>query len=86
VPRLAGPDRHDESAVYFSRAESLDPTAISPWQTSGGINVQTGDYAAAKVCFERSLHLEWNEENVIAHAYLGLVKQKLADKASGKSP
>jgi len=78
--------RHDEAEKEFSMAEALDPNGYYTIANVGWHYFQTGDYAAAKECFERSLHLEWGQENVIAHSYLEMVEQKLAEKASGKSP
>jgi len=79
-------DRHAEAAGYFSQSEVLDPNGYFTVANIGWHYVQTGDYAAAKPWFERSLRLEGREENVIAHAYLELVEQKLVEKASGKNP
>ena len=78
-------ERHDEAAGYFSRAESLDPNGYYTVAHIGWHYVQTGDYAAAKSWFVRSLRLEWHDQNIIAHSYLELVEQKLAEKAAGKS-
>jgi O-antigen ligase len=78
-------ERHDEAAGYFSRAEELDPNGYYTVANIGWHYFQTGDYAAARSCFERSLTLEWGEENTIARSYLELIEQKLAEKASGKS-
>jgi len=79
-------DRHDEAAGYFSRAEALDPNGYYTVANVGWHYFQTGDYAAAKAWFERSLRLEWHENNVLARSYLELTVQKLAEKASGKPP
>lgn len=77
-------DRHDEAAGYFSRAEALDPNGYFTVANVGWHYVQAGDYAAARAWFERSLRLEWHEDNVLARSYLEIVEQKLAEKASGK--
>jgi tetratricopeptide (TPR) repeat protein len=74
-------ERHDEAEKHFSRAEMLDPNGYYTIAIIGWHSVQTGDYAAAKPWFERSLRLEANE---IARSYLDLVRQKLAAQASGK--
>jgi O-antigen ligase len=77
-------ERHDEAAGYFSRAESLDPNGYYTVANIGWHYVQTGDYAAAKPWFERSLQLESDVKNVIAHSYLELVERKMVEKATGK--
>jgi tetratricopeptide (TPR) repeat protein len=78
-------DRHDEAEPYFNRAEALDPNGYYIVANVGWHYVQTGDYAAAQSWLERSLRLEGNN-NPIANSYLGLVRQRLSEKASGKSP
>jgi tetratricopeptide (TPR) repeat protein len=78
-------ERHDEAAGYFSRAEALDPNGYYTIANIGWHYFQTGDYAAAKECFERSLRLEPRDVNVIAHSYSKLVEQKLEAEAAGKS-
>jgi Flp pilus assembly protein TadD len=77
-------DHHDEAETYFSQAETLDPNGYYTVAVIGWHYVQTGDYAAAKSWFERSLNLEPHDINV-ARPYLELVEQKLAEKASGKN-
>jgi O-antigen ligase len=79
-------NRHDEAAGYFSRAEELDPNGYYTVANIGWHYFQTGDYAAARTWFVRSLRLEPREENVIAHSYLEIVDQKLVEKATAKSP
>jgi len=79
-------DRHDEAAGYFGRAEELDPNGYYTVANIGWHYFQTGDYAAARSWFVRSLRLESREENVIARSYLEIVDQKLVEKATAKSP
>jgi tetratricopeptide (TPR) repeat protein len=79
-------DRHDEAAGYFNRAETLDPNGYYTVANIGWHYVQTGDYAAAKAWFVRSLRLDSHEDNIIAHSYFELVEQKLSEKASGTNP
>jgi tetratricopeptide (TPR) repeat protein len=74
----------NKSGEKFSMAEALDPNGYYTVAYIGWHYFQTGDYAAAKAWFERSLRLNGGKENVIAHSYLALVQQKLAEKASGK--
>ncbi|MGD0351621.1 MAG: O-antigen ligase family protein [Verrucomicrobiota bacterium] len=77
-------DHHDEAETCFSQAETLDPNGYYTVAVIGWHYVQTGDYAAARPWFERSLRLEPHDINV-AHTYLNLVEQKLVEKASGKN-
>jgi tetratricopeptide (TPR) repeat protein len=74
--------RHDESEVYYSRAETLDPNGYFTVANIGWHYIQTGDYAAARVWLQRSLRLE-SDTNPIAHSYWEIVQDKLAENASG---
>ena len=76
-------DRFDEAEPYYSRAEALDPNGYYTVAYIGWHYVQTGDYAAARACLERSMRLEW-DVNDIAHSYLEIVRDKLAQNASGQ--
>ncbi|MFZ1073524.1 MAG: O-antigen ligase family protein [Verrucomicrobiia bacterium] len=76
-------DRYDQAGPYFSQAEALDPNGYYTVAIVGWHYVQTGDYAAARPWFERSLRLEGNG-NDIASSYLDLAGQKLIERASGK--
>jgi len=76
-------DRHVEAGSFFHRAEALDPNGYYTVAYIGWHYVQTGDYPAAREYFERSLHLDWND-NDIAPPYLVWVEQRLVDDASGK--
>jgi O-antigen ligase len=77
--------KYDEAGEKFSEAEALDPNGYYTIANVGWHYFQTGDYAAAKAWFERSLRLEWHEGNFIARSYLKLAEQKLAENASGNS-
>jgi lipoprotein NlpI len=44
--------------------------------------VETGNYAAARTCFERALRLEWRE-NDTARNYLAIVNNRLLEAAEG---
>ncbi|MGH7950621.1 MAG: hypothetical protein ACREFE_01695, partial [Limisphaerales bacterium] len=77
--------RQDESGKFFNRADTLDPNGYFTAANIGWHYVQTGDYAAARQWFIRSLRLEWSG-NEIAQSYLNLVEQKMQDNASGKNP
>jgi O-antigen ligase len=76
---------HDEAGEYFWRAEALDPNGYFTVANVGWHYAQAGDYAAAKSWFERSLRIDWNQENVLARSYLQITEQKLAEMASGKA-
>jgi O-antigen ligase len=75
--------RQDESAKFFNTADALDPNGYFTAANIGWHYVQTGDYAAAREWLERSLRLQW-DDNQIAHSYLDLVGLRLAEDASGK--
>lgn len=75
--------RYDEAGTYFSRAEALDPNGYFTIAYLGWHYLQTGDYAAARACFTRSVCLDWNE-NDMAHSYLEIVQNKLMENASGQ--
>jgi O-antigen ligase len=76
--------RHDEAEKNFNEAEALDPNGYYTVANVGWHYVQTGDYAAARSWFERSLRLDY-PHNEIARTYLDLVEQKLRDRATGKN-
>jgi Flp pilus assembly protein TadD len=77
-------ERHDEAETYFNRADALDPNNYFDAANIGWHYVQVGDYAAARPWLQRSLKLQW-ENNQIARSYLDLVEQKLRDNAAGKN-
>jgi len=77
-------ERHDEAGPYFNRADALDPNNYFDAANIGWHYVQVGDYAAARSWLERSLRLQWRD-NQIARSYLDLAEQKLRDQASGKN-
>ena len=74
--------QHDEAFKYFDRAVLLDPNSSFPADYMGWHYVQTGDYAAAREWFERSLRLEW-KENIMAKTYLQICEDRLRENASG---
>lgn len=73
----------DEAEKYLSQAESLDPNGYYTVSIVGWHYVQTGDYAAARQWFQRSLTLD-SQNNSISHTYLDLVERKLEERASGQ--
>ncbi len=68
----------------ISIAPMRDPNNYFTAANIGWHYVQTGDYAAARPWLQRSLKLQW-ENNQIARSYLDLVEQKLRDNAAGKN-
>ncbi len=75
-------DRHTDAEPYFNRADALDPNGYYTADNIGWHYVQSGDYAAARSWFQRSLRLEWND-NPIARNYLDVIEQKLVQQTAG---
>ncbi|HEY5043735.1 MAG TPA: O-antigen ligase family protein [Verrucomicrobiae bacterium] len=73
---------HAAAAKFFSEAEAHEPNGYYMVSEIGEHYVETGDYAAARQWFIRSLNLYAN--NDIARNYLAICRQKLTEKASGK--
>ncbi len=71
----------EEATPYFARANALDPNGSFTTANTGWHYVQTGDYAAARSCFERSRQLDWANSQ-IASEYLPIVEQRLKEKAA----
>jgi O-antigen ligase len=74
--------RHAEAESFFSRAEPLDPNGYFMVANIGSHFVQTGDYAAARQWFLRSLQI--TGDNPIARNYLGICEARLNDQAAGR--
>lgn len=72
-----------QSGPFYSAAEERDPNSYFITANIGWHYVQTGDYAAAREWFARSLYLE-HKENQIARNYLVICEQKLAERAAGR--
>jgi O-antigen ligase len=72
-------EKTNESPRWFARAETLDPNGYYMVANIGVHYVQTGDYAAARSWFERSLTLQ---RNITAINYLQVVNSRLADQAT----
>jgi O-antigen ligase len=77
--------RTEEATPCFSKAEELDPNGYFTVAHVGWHYVQTGDYAAARPWFERSLRLQ-RESNPIAQNYLDLCNQRLLEAATNTAP
>ncbi len=75
--------RSDEAEPFYSRAEALDPNGYYTVTNIGWHYIQAGDYPAARVWLERSVRLEW-DENDMGHSYWDIVQDKLMENASGK--
>jgi len=76
-------ERSDKSASYFQQADELDPNNYTMAAHIGLHYVQLGDYAAAKSWFERSLHIQW-QKNDIASSYLQIVNSRMIEAATNE--
>ncbi|HWX22934.1 MAG TPA: O-antigen ligase family protein [Candidatus Binatia bacterium] len=72
-----------ESAPFFDRAEQLDPNGYFTLNKIGLHYLETGDFAAARPWFERSLRLE-HEDPTIAQSYLALANRRLLEAATNE--
>jgi O-antigen ligase len=77
--------KHDEAALDFERAAELDPNGYFTIANIGCHYMELEDYAAAKPCFERSLHLQW-KDNLIAATYLQIANRRLLETATNNGP
>jgi O-antigen ligase len=75
--------RTAESEPFYAQAERLDPNGYYLVANIGWHYVQTGDFAAAREWFTRSLVLD-DHENHIARSYLTICDERLAAQAAGK--
>jgi O-antigen ligase len=73
-----------QSGPFYSAAEACDPNSYFITANIGWHYVQTGDYAAAREWFIRSLYLE-HKDNHIARNYLVICEGKLAERAAARS-
>ena len=72
----------DESIAAYRRANELDPNGFVTSAETGWHYSQTGDYAAARTWFERSIQLEWVRTiNPVAYDYLAIVERRLQEDA-----
>jgi O-antigen ligase len=69
-------DRTAESPPYFEKAEELDPNGYFTVANIGMHYWQTGELAAARVWFERSLRLQ-RKDNDIALNHVALINARL---------
>jgi len=75
--------RFTESAPYFDRAAQLDPNGYYTAIRIGTHYVELGDFAAARVWFERSCRLE-GQDNPIALNYLKIVNDRMLEAATNE--
>jgi O-antigen ligase len=75
--------RTTESAPYFDRAAQIDPGSYFMAAHTGMHYVQSGDFAAARSWFERSMHLE-GQNNLIARSYLKIVNDRMLEAATNE--
>jgi hypothetical protein len=75
--------RHAEAEPFYQQAEARDPNGYFMVANIGWHYVETGDYAAAREWFIRSLQLS-SKDNVIARNYLAICESRLLAKASGE--
>jgi O-antigen ligase len=73
---------HAAAEPYYSEAELHDPNGYYLTADLGWHYVQTGDYAAARQCFIRSMGLYG--DNPTARNYISICEEKLIEKASGR--
>ncbi|MCU0783640.1 MAG: O-antigen ligase family protein [Verrucomicrobia bacterium] len=76
--------RHAEAEPYFNRADELDPNGYFTAAFVGRHYIETGEYAAARPWFERSLKLQ-REDNPVADFYLEFANLKLLAAATNQS-
>lgn len=72
---------HNKAVSCFQEASALDPNGYYTTAYLGVHYVALGDYAAAKLCFERSLYLNY-PGNLIAASYLQIAQDNLLHDAT----
>lgn len=77
-------DRPEEAEPFFWKAEELDPNGYFTLAHVGWHYMQTGNYAAARPWFERSLRLQW-QDNDLAAKNLEIVSMRLLEGAVKQS-
>jgi O-antigen ligase len=76
-------DKPAEAEPFYLQAEARDPNGYFMAANIGWHYVQTGNYAAAREWFVRSLKL-FEKDNHIARNYLAICESRLAAQASGQ--
>jgi O-antigen ligase len=74
-------DKQTESAPYFDKANQLDPNGYYTLAIIGKHYFESGNLAASRPWFERSIRLQWND-NPVSKTYLQLANQKLMETAT----
>ncbi len=75
----------EDSEPAYGHANELDPNGYTTSANIGWHYAQTGDYAAARSWFERSLQLEWDKAlNPLAYDYLPIVERRLKEAVAGQ--
>lgn len=77
-------DRQSEAGPYINRADELDPNGYYMAAYIGWHYEQTGDYAAARTWFQRSILLQ-SKNNDIALSHVEITNQKLRRRASNQA-
>ena len=72
---------HAAAEKYYFAAEQRDPNSYYVASNLGWHFVQIGDYAAARLCFIRSLSFSGNPT---ASNYYQICEPKLIERASGR--
>ena len=75
--------RHAEAEAYFQRAADYDPYSFLTAAHLGWHYFQVEDYERARLWFEKSRRLSWND-NPMAYSYLRLVDEKLKHRTGLK--
>jgi tetratricopeptide (TPR) repeat protein len=75
--------RQDKAGPYFDKAEQLDPNGYFTMAFIGLHFLESNNFAAAKPWFERSLTLEWMN-NDVARTYMPIVNRKLLEDATNE--
>jgi hypothetical protein len=73
-------NRHDEAKPLFSQADALDPNGAYTAAAIGRHYLETGEYAAARPWFERSLRLWW-QDNQLAGDGLRIANERMLQAA-----
>lgn len=74
-------EHRDQSGPYFWKAEGLDPNGYFTANQMGIHYAESGNPAAARPWFDRSLRLQWNN-NRIAESYLAIANRTLLEAAT----
>ena len=76
--------QHAESWPYYEKAIADDPNGYFTAGWVGWHYMQTGDFPAARTWFERSVRLEW-ENNDFANN-IAILNQRMIESATNTNP